>query len=163
MMEKRRFLPIAAIAAVAFVAAACSSSDDAVDSGGPVMPPTPVVVDLDGVTDGTTAEDGTLEIEAGMSEDSGNTAFACAADGDDCTVTITVGDDGTVSATSTGGMVMAGNSADHQMAIDAAAAAAIELATSNAMTKTTALGVEAAQTTAADITGDGRSRWLGSH
>ena len=142
MMEKRRFLPIAAIAAVALVAAACSSSDDAAESGGPVMPPTPVVVDLDGVTDGTNAVDGTLEIEAGMSEDSGNTAFACADDGDDCTVTITVGDDGTVSATSTGGMVTAGNSATYQAAIDAAA---IELATSNAMTKTTALGVEAAQ------------------
>ena len=118
MDKKRRFLPIAAIAAVALVAAACSSSDDAVDSGGPVMP---VMVDLDGVTDGTTAEAGTIEIPAGTSMDSGNTAFACAADGDDCTVTITVdADDDTVSATSTGGMVTAGNSADHQMAIVAA-------------------------------------------
>ena len=144
MMEKRRFLPIAAIAAVALVAAACSSSDD--DRMATPPPPMPVAVDLASVTDGTTAEAGTLEIEAGMSEDSGNTAFACAAGGEDCTVVITVdADDDTVSATSTGGMVMAGNSADHQMTIDAAAAAAIELATSNAMTKTDAIAMEAGQ------------------
>ena len=141
--KKRRFLPIAAIAAVALVAAACSSSDDAAESGGPVVPPMPVMVDLDGVTDGTTAEAGTIEIAAGMSMDSGNTAFACAADGDDCTVTITVdADDGTVTATSTGGMVMAGNSADHQMALTAAAA-----------TKLTQIGVEATQSARR------RSRW----
>ena len=81
----------------------------------------PVMVDLDGVTDGTTAAAGTLEIPAGMSMDSGNTAFACADDGADCTVVITVdADDSTVSATSTGGTVTAGNSATYQAELDAA-------------------------------------------
>ena len=88
------------------------------------------------MTNGSDAEAGTIEVEAGMSMDSGNTAFACAADGDACTVTITVdADDGTVSATSTGGMVMAGNSAAYTVWLTAAAA-----------TKLTAIGMEAAQT-----------------
>ena len=145
MMEKRRYLPIAAIAAVALVAAACSSSDDAVESVGPVVPPMPVMVDLDGVTAGTTAEAGTIEIAAGMSMDSGNTAFACADDGEDCTVVTTVdADDGTVSATSTGGTVTAGNSATYQAELDAAAVVA---ATAAAATKLTAIAMEAVQAT----------------
>ena len=113
--KKRRFLPIAAIAAVALVAAACSSSSDGdrmAESPPPPPPALPMMVDLSGVTNGSNAEAGTIEVGAGMSMDSGNTAFECGAGGDDCTVTVTVdADDGTVSATSTGGMVMAGNSA----------------------------------------------------
>ena len=130
--KKRRFLPIAAIAAVALVAAACSSSSDGdrMAESPPPPPAMPMMVDLSGVTNGSDAEAGTIEVGAGMSMDSGNTAFACAADGDDCTVVITVdADDDTVSATSTGGDVTAGNSATYQAELDAAAAAAIELAT----------------------------------
>ena len=118
--------------------AACGGGGD---DGGPPMtsdtgePPVKVdmKVDLAGVTNGSTAEDGILEIKAGTSEDSGNTAFECAADGDDCTVTVTVGDDDAVSATSTGGMVMAGNSADHQKEIGDADTAAAKAATDKAL------------------------------
>ena len=126
MSTHKNLMTVCCAAVLAFGLAACGSSSD--DNGMPAMPAdggmpdgTMVTVDLTNVTAGTTAEAVILDIEAGMSGESGNTAFACAAGGDDCTVTVTVDDDGTVTATSTGGMVMAGNSLDHQKTIDDAA------------------------------------------
>ena len=76
-----------------------------------------------------------------MSGDSGNTAFACAAGGADCTVVITVdADDGTVSAMSTGGMVTAGNSATYQAELDEAAEAAAAAIVAEAMRIAAAIG-----------------------
>ena len=152
MFTHKNLMTVCCAAVLAFGLAACGSSSDddstLAGNGGP-MPgnggPMPVVVDLTTVTDGTTAEAGTLEIEAGMSEDSGNTAFACAADGDDCTVTVTVGDDGTVTAESTGGDVIAGNSAAHQITLNGPAGptATPEQITAAAATKATAIAEEA--------------------
>ena len=98
MFTHKNLMTVCCAAVLAFGLAACGSSSD--DNDMPVVTDgtMPVTVDLTNVTDGTTAEAGTLDIEAGMSGKSGNTAFACAADGDDCTVTVTVDDDGTVTA-----------------------------------------------------------------
>ena len=122
MSIHKKLMTVCCAAVLAFGLAACGSSSD--DNDMPVMTDgdmpdgtMPVTVDLTNVTDGTTAEAGTLDIEAGMSGKSGNTAFACAAGGDDCTVTVTVDDDDTVTATSTGGMVMAGQAVEVDPAI----------------------------------------------
>ena len=82
------------------------------DDGG--SPPTPEDVDLSGVAQGYTVADGTVEIPAGQSRDYGDIAFSCAAGGDDCSVTIVVGQDGTASVMSTGGTVTAKNSAAYK-------------------------------------------------
>ena len=157
MSTHKNLMTVCCAAVLAFGLAACGSSDDdnvpvTMTDDDTKMSPMPVAVDLASVTDGTTAEAGTLEIEAGMSKDSGNTAFACASDGDDCTVTVTVGDDGTVTAASTGGDVTAGNSAAHQMTLDDVAgptpATPMEMAaaaTKAAATKVTAINKEAGQ------------------
>ena len=75
------------------------------------MPPAPATVDMSAVTtDGAgymAPAAGRLVIVAGMSETSGDVTFTCAAGGADCEVTIAA--DGT--ATSTGGMVTAMDSA----------------------------------------------------
>ena len=71
---------------------------------------TPMAVDLAPVTAGFMAQAGTVTITAGQSAIHGDVEFTCAAGGDDCGVTVEVGADGTVSATSTGGMVTAMNS-----------------------------------------------------
>ena len=70
-------------------------------------PEPPANVDLSRVTPGFMAGAGTVTILASESEDHGDIAFACATGGDDCTVMVTVGSDGTITATSTGGMVTA--------------------------------------------------------
>ena len=71
---------------------------------------TPMAVDLAPVTAGFMAQAGTVTITAGQSAIHGDVEFTCAGGGDDCGVTVEVGADGTVSATSTGGMVTAMNS-----------------------------------------------------
>ena len=58
--------------------------------------------------------DDPIEIDAGMSADSGSVTFTCAAGGDDCTVMVAA--DGSV--TSTGGTVTAANSMTYQTALD---------------------------------------------
>ena len=161
MFTHKNLMTVCCAAVLALGLAACGSSggDDkvvAVTDGGDngdngdngAMP---VDVNLTNVTNGTTAAAGTLEIEAGGSEDSGNTAFACAAGGDDCTVTVTMGDDGTVTAESTGGDVTAGNSEAHQMALDEAAGPTPEQLTpaqktAAAATKVIAISAEADET-----------------
>ena len=117
MFTHKNLMTVCCAAVLAFGLAACGGGGG---GGGDEMATMPVDVDLTNVTNGTTAEAGTLEIEAGMSVDSGNTAFACAAGGDNCTVTVTEGDDGTVTAASTGGDVTAGNSEAHQITLDEA-------------------------------------------
>ena len=78
---------------------------------------TPMAVDLSPVTAGFMAGAGTVQVAAGQSAVHGDIEFSCAAGGSDCTVTVAVGTDGAVSATSTGGMVAAMNSADYQNAV----------------------------------------------
>ena len=114
--SKRVLVTLAAIALLAVGIAGCGGGggDDPPDSD----PPTPQDVDLSDVTSGFMAEAGTVEIEAGESEDHGDITFACASDGDDCTVMVMVADDGTITATSTGGMVTAMNSDAYRMRIE---------------------------------------------
>ena len=71
----------------------------------PMMHP----VDLAGVTAGAMAGAmaGELSVAAGDSGDHGNITFSCPPGGDDCMIEVMVADDGTVSATSTGGMATA--------------------------------------------------------
>ena len=83
---------------------ACGGSSEAPE------PPAPVTMDLSGVTAGYMIEAGTVEIAAGDSETVGDITFSCAAGGADCTVMVAA--DGT--ATSTGGMASAANSAAYQ-------------------------------------------------
>ena len=71
---------------------------------------TPMAVDLAPVTAGFMASAGTVQVAAGQSTVHDDIEFSCAAGGADCTVVVEVGADGTVSATSTGGMVTAMNS-----------------------------------------------------
>ena len=116
-----------------------SGSPQATNSGGgapPPAPPAPMQVSLASVTTdgaGYTAPmatgDDPIEIDAGMSADSGSVTFTCAAGGDDCTVMVAA--DGSV--TSTGGTVTAMNSTAY------AAALAIEAARVAALGKETAL------------------------
>ena len=76
--------------------------------------PAPAPVSLSSVTAGYTVADGTVDIPAGQSKDHGDIAFSCAAGGDDCSVTIVVGQDRTASVMSTGGTVTAKNSAAYE-------------------------------------------------
>ena len=71
---------------------------------------TPMSVDLASVTSGFMAVASTVTITAGQSVVHGDIAFSCAAGSYDCTVTVEVDANGDISATSTGGMVMAMNS-----------------------------------------------------
>ena len=95
----------------------------AMNSAAYTMRITPMAVDLSSVTAGYMAGAGTVDVAAGGSADHGDIAFSCAAGGPDCTVAITVGNDGSVSAMSTGGMVTAMNSADYESRIQARAEA----------------------------------------
>ena len=81
--------------------------------GGGGMMPKPVAVDLSGVATDAMRTAGMAEIDAGDSATIGDVTYTCAADGDDCSVTVV--DDGT--ATSTGGTVTAANSAAYDMRI----------------------------------------------
>ena len=78
---------------------------------------TPMAVNLSPVTAGFMAGAGTVQVAAGQSVVHGDVEFTCTAGGADCTVAVEVGADGTVSATSTGGMVTAMNSDDYQNAV----------------------------------------------
>ena len=84
---------------------------------------TPMAVDLSPVTAGFVAGADTVEVAAGQSADHGDIAFSCAAGGPDCSVAITLSNDGSVSAMSTGGMVTAMNSADYESRIQTRAEA----------------------------------------
>ena len=78
----------------------------------PGYPPGPKPVDLDNVTVGFMADAiMMLEIKAGESKNHGDITFSCAADGRNCVVMVMVDpEDGTVTATKTGGTVTAMNS-----------------------------------------------------
>ena len=116
-----------------------SGSPQATNSGGGAPPPAPaapmqvslasVTTDGAGYTAPMATGDDPIEIDAGMSADSGSVTFTCAAGGDDCTVMVAA--DGSV--TSTGGTVTAMNSTAY------AAALAIEAARVAALGKETAL------------------------
>ena len=84
-----------------------------VDPGPTDPPPTPVAVDLSDVTDGYMAEATTVEIAPGMTADVGDITFTCPTDGGACMVEVMA--DGT--ATSTGGMATAMNSAAYQSTV----------------------------------------------
>ena len=102
------------------------------DSGAPPLAaPAPMEVSLANVTtDGagytepTATGDDPIEIDAGMSANSGSVTFTCAAGGDDCTVMVAA--DGMV--TSTGGTVTAMNSTAFQASLDEADALSKETA-----------------------------------
>ena len=70
----------------------------------------PTDVDLSSVTAGFMTAAGIIQVAAGQSVDHGDIAFSCVAGGADCTVTVEVDSEGTVTATSTGGVVTAMNS-----------------------------------------------------
>ena len=78
---------------------------------------TPMIVDLATVTAGFMAAAGIVAVEAGQSEEHGDLAFACAAGGRDCEITVAVDANGAITATSTGGTVTAMNSAEYQNAV----------------------------------------------
>lgn len=98
---------------------ACGGGSD----GPATTEPTPTTVVLSGVTPGYTVSGGTVEIPAGESREHGDIAFACPAGGPDCVVTVTVGNDGTATATSTGGKATAMNSAGYDASIQSRAEA----------------------------------------
>ncbi|MCY4429818.1 MAG: hypothetical protein OXC11_05415 [Rhodospirillales bacterium] len=136
---------IATIAAAALSVAACSGGGASTTEVPDPMPvePVPVNVSLAGVTPGYMAlAADTLDIPADGSMDHGDVTFTCAAGGEDCEVTVAAG--GTVTAT--GGTVTAMNSPGYQARIDAAVAARVAAVTKAAMTKESAIAVEAAQT-----------------
>ena len=116
-------------------------------------PATPVAVDLTGVADDAMVEAGTVEIAAGESADVGEVTFMCAAGGAACSVEVTVGEDGSVSAMATGGMVTASDSAAYTARKAEEAAAMVAAATKAAASKRTAIEEEAAQTEDAGIGG----------
>ena len=172
MSTQKNLTSLCVAAVFALGLAACSSGGDAPPTTMPMEPvepvePTPVAVSLAGVTAGFMAEAGTVEIKAGMSADHGDIAFGCAAGGEDCTVAVSVADDGTISAMSTGGTVTAMNAAAYQTALDDAEAARIAAekariaaenariaaATKAAATKEKAIMAEAMQTTDAGLGG----------
>ena len=110
MSEKRLFRPIATAFAVALLAAGCgggggggSSVVETEPPPGGVAPAAPMEVDLMGSMD---LMAGTETIPAGESRTTGYTTVTCAADGDDCVLTVAQsGVTGQYSATSTGGTV----------------------------------------------------------
>ncbi|MDE0374048.1 MAG: hypothetical protein OXI73_16110, partial [Rhodospirillales bacterium] len=90
----RRMRLVAMLAAAALSVAACSGGGSSQTGGPDPMPvePVPVNVSLAGVTPGYMALDaGTFDITAGGSMDHGDVTFACAAGGDDCSVTVAAG------------------------------------------------------------------------
>ena len=106
---KRVLVALAATALIAVGVAGCGGGgDDPPDAS----PPSAQDVDLSGVTVGFTAVAGTIEVEAGESEDRGDIQFSCAAGGADCRVMVMVANDGTIAATSTGGVVSAANAGE---------------------------------------------------
>ena len=70
-------------------------------------PEVSTTVDLSQLTPGSMTEAGNLEIDAGEYVDHGDIRFTCAASGDNCEVMVMVDANGTITATSTGGMVTA--------------------------------------------------------
>lgn len=68
-------------------------------------------VSLSALTPGYTVASGTVEVAAGETRVHGDIAFTCPSGGSDCTVEVTVGSDGTATATSEGGMATAMDSA----------------------------------------------------
>ncbi len=109
---------MATFATAALIAVAVSACGGGGGGDGPTTNGTngdgkPTAVDLSDVTPDFMAEAGLVTILAGESEVHGDIAFACAADGDDCTVTVTVDDDGIWRAESTGGLVTTMNSEDY--------------------------------------------------
>jgi len=107
MTETRTFLPIAAMAIVLPVMAACSGG-----GGTPSTPPAPTSVDFSGVTPGYTVPAGTVEIAAGGTRTVGDITFSCAAGGANCTVTVAA--NGTATYATNGGRVSAANSPAYQ-------------------------------------------------
>ena len=78
-----------------------------------IEPPSKEDVNLSGVTVGFLANAITmLEIKAGKSKNHGDITFSCAADGRDCVVMVMVAQNGTITATSTGGKVTASDASD---------------------------------------------------
>ena len=106
---KRYLTVFAATAVLALGLYGCGGGggEGPMTDGGLMMPED---VDLSSVTPGYMAGAGTVQVAAGQSVNHGDVEFTCAAGGADCTVSVEVGADGTVSATSTGGMVTAMNS-----------------------------------------------------
>ncbi len=70
-------------------------------------------VSLSALTSGYAVASGTVEVPAGETRVHGDIAFTCPSGGGACTVEITVGTDGTATATSRGGMATAMDSADY--------------------------------------------------
>ncbi len=120
-------------AAVLMLGLAACGSDNGADMADM---PSSVAVDLTGVADDAARAAGMEEIAAGESATIGEITFTCAAGGPDCTVTVAA--DG--SATATGGMVTADNSAAY-----ATRKAEIARATEAAKTKQDAMATEALQ------------------
>ena len=111
MTEKKKYLPIAAIAAVALVAAACGGNDGGPAASSSSVPATTVA------TAGTAnavalpeghglTESATYTIDAGTTMKVAGVRFSCMGDAD-CTVTVTVDADGMASAESASDMVRA--------------------------------------------------------
>ena len=114
MTEKKKYLPIAAIAAVALVAAACGGND-----GGPAASSSSVPATTVKTPTATTAanavalpeghgltESGEYTIDAGTTMKVAGVRFSCMGDAD-CAVTVTVDADGMASAESASDMVRA--------------------------------------------------------
>ncbi len=74
-------------------------------------------VSLSALTAGYVVASGTVEVPAGETRVHGDIAFTCPSGGRDCTVEVTVGIDGTVAATSQGGMATAMDSPAYTMRI----------------------------------------------
>ena len=117
MSTYKNLMTVCCAAVLALGLVACggggSGGPTAGGGGGGGMMPKPVAVDLSGVATDAMRTAGMAEIDAGDSATIGDVTYTCAADGDDCSVTVV--DDGT--ATSTGGTVTAANSAAYDMRI----------------------------------------------
>ena len=115
MISKRRNLSLASavtlLLALGLYGCGSSGGSGPQTGGGQVAPED---VDLTSLTAGFMAVAGTVQVAAGQSIIHGDIAFSCAAGGADCTVTVEVATDGTITGTSTGGTVTAMNSADYQ-------------------------------------------------
>ena len=108
---------IAAVLSLGLAACGGGSNDQGMmDPPPPPPPPPPVAVDMSDVTAGYMAAAGTIEIAAGHSTTVGDVAFACAADGADCTVTVAA--DGSATATADSGTVTAANSLAYMARLD---------------------------------------------
>ena len=156
--DAKRMRLIATLAVAALTVTACSGGGSSTTGSPDPMPmepapmePASMTVSLADVTPGYMAlTAGTLDIPAGGSMDHGDVTFTCAAGGEDCAITVAAG--GTVTAT--GGTVTAMNSRAYQTRLDAAAARNTA-ATRAAMTKESAIAVEAAQTATGGAGDDG--------